>query len=192
MSKCNCNELDNLRVGTRLTVTNEFMLDGLAAPALGQWLRSLGSRVFACLLLVLGAPLLLCIWAWRKFVTGAAVWQWQTIVALPAPKREQDWFTYQLLSFADAAGAHSMGWRFWYLQFLPGLWNVAKGDLQLWGTRPRTYAEINRLADDCRALYLQSAPGLLNEADPASETESAENWPSDLLGVLIHSHALRS
>lgn len=187
------NELDNLRVGARLTVTNEFLLDHLATPPLGQWVRRLSSRVFASLLLVLTAPLLLCIWAWRKYITGVAVWQWQTVVALPASKREQDWMTFELLSFADspATPGEASSWRFWYLQFLPGLWNVAQGDLQFWGTRPRTYAEIKRMADDWRALYLQSRPGLLYEADPAGETESAEGWPTDLLSALIRSHAAR-
>jgi dTDP-glucose pyrophosphorylase len=179
------NELDNLRMGTRFTITDDFALDRLAAPSWKQIGRRGIERVLAGGLLLLAAPLLLFCWLWRKGET-----QSQSVVALPAPAREEDWMTYELLSFADALPPRG-SWRFWLHYVLPGLWNVLNGDLLLWGTRPRTYAEISRLPDECRIAYLQSTPGLLYADDASSASEPAGAWPKDVLNVLIHQHSAR-
>jgi lipopolysaccharide/colanic/teichoic acid biosynthesis glycosyltransferase len=117
-------------------------------------------------LLLLAAPVLLLTALWLKLWRGGRVLHARRAVRLPAFRRGGGRATFNLWSFSTArrrGGRGEAGWRHFFLDFLPGLVNVARGDLRLVGLPPRTSTEVEQLGPDWQALYLRSKAGLVSE-----------------------------
>lgn len=185
------NRLINVRVGTAVSVADEFILGDVADSHLREWLSGALSRVIAVALLALTWPVLLATALCLKLMRNGPALHRRGVVRLPAPPDEAAWREFYLWSFSpDAAPGENGGVRDLLLRFLPALVNVAKGELHLVGVPPRTRGEIRGLPHDWQALYLRAKSGIVTEASvhcgdapTPDELYSAEAFYSVTAGV---------
>jgi lipopolysaccharide/colanic/teichoic acid biosynthesis glycosyltransferase len=179
-----CLELDNVLVdrnrvargfaGSPVRVEVGCAVASLAEGALSRCAGGLLSRVVGLVLLVQVVPVLLLVALFLKLTRRGRVLHRTGVVRLPAVRRGKRWETFRLWSFCPRGGSGQAGVRHFFLEFLPGLVNVARGDLRLVGLPPRTPEEVRLLGPDWQAFYLQGKTGILSENLLASETASEE------------------
>ncbi|MEW6756495.1 MAG: NDP-sugar synthase, partial [Candidatus Latescibacterota bacterium] len=158
-------QLTNVRMGTSLAVTEDFVLGSVTDTPVRRWLSQLPARVVAVGMLAAFLPLLAGVGIVLKVRRGWALQRRQT-VRLPVRGAAGRWPTFTLRTFEEGAGARvRRGWRDVLLRFLPGLASVVRGDLRLVGVRPRAPQEVAALPPVWRDLYLNSQAGLVCEAD---------------------------
>lgn len=157
------NRLANVRVGAAITVTDNFILGNFVENKIGQAMRSAVSRLAALVLLVLLSPVLLLVWLGRLLGSGPAVRRKE---AVRLPQEGADFHTYHLLTFCSSPERHAAtgGAHEFFLHFLPGLINAARGHLSFVGVAPRGAGEIEQLPRDWKRLYLGSTGGLITES----------------------------
>ncbi|MCW5967416.1 MAG: NDP-sugar synthase [Blastocatellales bacterium] len=165
------NRLINVRVGIAVSVADNFILGSLSDEHIGNWANGLISKVLGLFLLVIAAPLILITAIWLKLARRGTLLHYTDAIKLPAQNEEHEWRTYRLLSFAprtsetpNIGASPASGWRDVFLFLLPGLINVARGDLRMVGVAPRSRDEVLALSSDWRALYLSAKGGLITEA----------------------------
>ena len=165
------NRLVNIRVGTDVTVTDDFILGSLFTRSFPQLARDWLSRLIALLLLLGLWPVLVLTAVFLRVTRSGPVLSTQEVVRLPVSPGQVARPTFPLWSFAWVQNSETeksnkplTGIRHLLFEFLPGLINVAKGDLHLVGVASRTQAMIDDLPLEWRALYLQSKAGLISEA----------------------------
>jgi lipopolysaccharide/colanic/teichoic acid biosynthesis glycosyltransferase len=175
------NRLINVRFGSEVTITEDFILGSLSEKRLQNWLKKVLSQLLAAGLLILLLPLFVFIVIYLKlFRKNEPLLYKAEKVRLPAPSDSILWRTFALISFCHqttssqegqlpetsklTAGIATARWRDFLLRFIPALFNVARGELRFVGVTPRTTNEINRLPDDWRSIYLKSKPGIVTEA----------------------------
>jgi hypothetical protein len=175
----NC--LINVRVGSEITIREDFILGSLADKQLRRGWNRILSQATAILLLLPALPIIAILALYIKlrrsgtvFTTGGPV------VRLPAGSDPASWKTFALVSLYGTETASEKngptldpdpnktagppaGWRHFFLIFLPALINIARGDLRFAGVPPRTAQEIENLPRDWQALYLKSKPGIVTE-----------------------------
>lgn len=166
------NRLINVQIGAAVTVADNFILGSLTERRLQPWLAGIFSQLVALALLAVTWPLLVLTALWLKLTRPGPVLHKKEVVRLPAPSEETGWRTFSLWSFCpDGAteGARRLctgsGLSDFFLHFLPGLINVARGELRFVGVPPRRREEIGALSQDWQALYLRAKAGLVTEAD---------------------------
>jgi len=188
----NC--LINVRFDTTVSISENFILGGTSGPGIGQWLSRVFSQGIALLLLLVSWPVILATALVLSLVRRGPVVFKKEAIQLPAPTDEAQWHTFSLLSFArdnkDEGRGGRSSLKHLFLQFLPGLINIAKGNLRFVGVSPRTKEEVKALSQDWRALYLKTKPGIVSEAyvnygDTPSEDElyAAEAFYSVTAGI---------
>jgi len=169
------NRLVNARFDSEMHITDPFILSGMKDRQVRKWLSGVFSKVFAGILLMTTLPFFPFV-AWHagslrsgRFLTK------KKAVRLPAPHDPALWDVYDLLSFppcdeqptdkesSDTKGGDDLI-RHFLLTFLPGLINVAKGDLQIVGVAPRSPEDVSLLEDEWSETYLRSKAGLITEA----------------------------
>ena len=165
----------DVRRGQEAHVEDDALLSSISAHALGARLNGLFSRTAATAALALTWPLLLATAAALKAWRGGPVFTSHERVRLPAPADVSRWRTFPLWSFnvdtkGDPESRLLAGVRDVLFRVLPGLVNVARGDLRIVGVPPRSAAEVLSLPEDWRALYLGSKAGLINETSLVSPT----------------------
>jgi lipopolysaccharide/colanic/teichoic acid biosynthesis glycosyltransferase len=157
------NRLVNVRFGVAVSVTDDFILGSMADRQFGKWFSSIVSRLVAALLLIVTWPVLLLTALFLKVFRKGPVLNKTEVVELPADIDEIGWRTFGRWSFSANANG-SAGFRSLFLDFLPALVNVARGEMRFVGVRPRTRQEIQALPHDWRALYLKAKSGIVSEA----------------------------
>jgi len=165
------NRLISVQAGTAITVTDNFILASMQENPIHRSLMLWTSQLTGMVLLVALLPLLLLTLFWLLLTRRGPVLYRRRKVRLPAPPEEPGlWKTYRLWSFEaePPAGLRTVPWRHrgwddFFLRFLPGLVNVAKGELRFVGVPPRDEMEIGHLTADWRAVYLASKAGLVDE-----------------------------
>ncbi|MDP8228661.1 MAG: sugar transferase, partial [Candidatus Electryoneaceae bacterium] len=70
----------------------------------------------------------------------------------------------QLVNTVPESQADPNARRDFFLRFLPGLINIAKGELSFVGVAPRIQEEIESMPLDWKELYIQAKTGLITEA----------------------------
>ncbi|MBW1869122.1 MAG: sugar transferase, partial [Deltaproteobacteria bacterium] len=188
------NRLINVRFGAAVSISENFILGGTKDPGIGHWLsRVLSQAVAALLLLLLWPVLLITALLLRVGRRGPVVFKKEAL-RLPAPTDQTQWRTFTLLSFAqdgnDMQKERGSALKHFLLRFLPGLINVAKGNLRIIGVSPRTEEDVKTLSQDWLALYLKTKAGLVSEAyinygDTPTEDElyTAEAFYSVTAGI---------
>ncbi|MBN2297081.1 MAG: sugar transferase [Deltaproteobacteria bacterium] len=168
------NRLINVRFDSEVLITDPFILSSMKDRQVRKWLSGVFSQVFACVLLMITLPFFPVI-AWHagslrsnRFMTS------KKAVKLPASNDPAMWNIYDLLSFPPYEkhfentnlkkdpGRQIL--EHLLLTFLPGLINVARGDLQIIGVAPRTPEEVSMLDEEWREVYLKSKAGLITES----------------------------
>lgn len=139
----------------------------LAGDSLAPVAGRLVSMGIGLVLLLLAALPLLVVSAILKMKRPGAVRRLRRAIHLPTTPDERCWSTFDLWSFGSSAdegegGREQPDMRHFFLQFLPALVNVARGDLRLVGLPPRAPDEVRRLAPDWRALYLRGRVGIIS------------------------------
>jgi lipopolysaccharide/colanic/teichoic acid biosynthesis glycosyltransferase len=151
--------------GNTLRVAEDCAVADLRDSCLGRWAGRLVSMALGLVLLLAAAPLLLLTALVLKLWRRGPVLHVTRVVRLPARRGDSSWSTYGLWRFCPPTGqSASPGARHFLLQFLPALFNVARGDLNLVGLPPRTPGEVQRLWPDWQGLYLQARAGVVSEA----------------------------
>lgn len=176
------NRLINVRLGSEITITEDFILGNLAEKGIQEWFKKILSQLLAAALLVCLLPLYMAVIPGLKlFRKKGPLFHKTEKVRLPAGPDEVYWRMFSLVSFSPEAsskkitGAHiepdrqkigryPVGWRNLFLCFLPALINVARGELRFVGVTPRTIEEIKTLPRDWKSLYLKSKAGIISEA----------------------------
>lgn len=120
------------------------------------------SRVAAWMLLIFFSPLMLLVILARGCVARGRVLDTKRMVSLPASRNPRTWTYFDRFSFGDASGRGRIAQ--WLMSDLPGLLNVAAGDMFLVGVPARTAEEVQALEPEWRDLYLGSKVGLITEA----------------------------
>ena len=186
------NRLVNARIGSRITVTEDFILAGLSEGHIREWWKTKISQAVATVLLLLLLPFFLVIASYLKLTRKGPLFYKKEAVRLPAESDQELWHTFKLYSFlppADrsasgdragegAAAASSdmlSGWRDVVYRFIPNLLSVARGGLRFVGVVPRNGEEIKALASDWQVLYLKSKPGIVTETLVNFGTHPAED-----------------
>jgi len=161
----NQNRLVNVRLGTEITITEDIILGSMAKKIpVVLWWKKLFSRTIAFNLILLTLPLFLIISLCLKIFRNGNVFYTKKAVQLPADPDMALWRTFSLFSYSNPDMAQKTGLRDLFFRFLPGLINIAKGNLHFVGVQPRTPEEINALPQEWRSLYLNSKPGVITEA----------------------------
>lgn len=187
------NLLVNVRLGAAVPITDDFILGSLSENHFRAGIGRIISRGSAILLLGILWPVMAITALWLKLIRSGPVLIKRELIKLPAPAVESQWKTYHLWSFHQHPSESQMensplGQLF--LHFLPGLVNVARGEIRFVGVRPRTRAELKRLPHDWQSLVLHSKAGLITEAETLygshpddDELYSAEAFYSATAGI---------
>jgi hypothetical protein len=175
----NC--LINVRVGSEITIREDFILGSLAEKQLRRGWNQIASQLTAILLLLPALPIIAILALYFKLKgSGSVFTNGGPVVRLPAGSDPASWKTFALISLYGTQPASvkngsasdpdpnktpgpPVGWRHFFLIFLPALINIARGDLRFVGVPPRAAQEIENLPRDWRALYLKSKPGIVTE-----------------------------
>ena len=176
----NC--LINVRVGSEITIREDFILGSLADKQLRRGWNRILSQATAILLLLPALPIIAILALYFKFKgSGTVFTAGGPVVRLPAGSDPASWKTFALVSLYGTETASvkngsasdpdpnktagpPAGWRHFFLIFLPALINIARGDLRFAGVPPRAAEEIQNLPHDWRVLYLKSKAGVVSES----------------------------
>jgi hypothetical protein len=175
----NC--LINVRVGSEITIREDFILGSLAEKQLRRGWNRIVSQSVAILLLMPALPIVAGLALYLKLRRPEPVFSTRPVVRLPAGSDSMSWKTLALISLyprklpsgektSESVSSPSQsegvptGWRHFFLIFLPALINIAQGELRFVGVPPRTARDIQDLPQDWRAIYLKSKPGIVTEA----------------------------
>lgn len=150
--------LAHIKHQTCLSIKDDFILCELSSPSFQGFLFRSLRQVSAALLLILSAPLYLCL---RLSCTLES----REVVAVPTLTPSNHWRTFHLYSFKKRAS-----WIPSILYKLPMLWGLLQGELNYVGLKPRTVEEIKEMPTDWRALFLKAKIGLLNPESVELET----------------------
>lgn len=186
------NRLINTRLGADVVVPEAFILGSMGEDTIRRKAVHVLRRLSAGLLLASIWPALVATALTLKFGRKGPVVFRKKAVRLPARHERSLWETYDLLSFLP----HHKRAQSWigdlFLNFLPGLVNVARGHLSVVGLPTRTLDEIATLPDEWRELYVSCRAGLVNESDviydetpTGEEAFAAEVYYSVKMG-LVH------
>jgi NDP-sugar pyrophosphorylase family protein len=174
----NC--LINVRVGSEITIQEDFILGSLAEKQLRHGWNRIFSQATAILLLIPALPIIAGLALYLKLRRSEPVFTTRPVVRLPAGSDPLSWKIFALISLYNRklpsrkmgseagpspikSGRLPAGWRHFFLIFLPALINIARGELRFVGVPPRTAEEIQDLPQDWRALYLKSKPSIVTE-----------------------------
>lgn len=154
------------RHGSDVIMTDSFILGDIRHKQVRKWLSGLFSRCFALVLLVLAAPILPLTLLYAKSRGAMKGGPEKQVVKLPAAYNPALWKTYSLISLAPPrTGEKSQTvLSHFFLEFIPGLFNVLRGDLQIIGVKPCTREEILARGRDWQTVYLKSKAGLITES----------------------------
>ena len=174
----NC--LVNVRVGSEITVYEDFILGSLAEKQLRRGWSRMISQAAAVLMMIPALPIIAGLTIYLKLTRRGGGFFDRSVVRLPAGSDPVSWRTFSPVNFdvrggrpgdespaspgsPGSAASCPAGWRHFSLVFLPALINIARGELRFVGVPPRTAKEIQELPRDWRALYLKSKPGVITE-----------------------------
>jgi NDP-sugar pyrophosphorylase family protein len=162
------NLLVNVRLDASVDISENFLLGRLERPNRQTMIHKAFQRVLALLLMIVLFPIFLVstiCWLIRgvPFVTIE-------VVELPVDEKPGALGTCPLLCVGRDAWsvARPAGWSAFLRQFLPGLFAVIAGHMNLVGMPPRTVKEVEALPEDWRAIYFRGKSGLITEAGTTS------------------------
>lgn len=176
------NRLINVRLGSEVTITEDFLLGSLSEKNISEWIRKILSQMTAAGLILLLFPLFVVLMIGLKLFRGKGPWIFRRDkIRIPAHPDQALWRPYPFFSLcrntavetAVESKGHGLmrriaeypvGWRDFFLRFLPALINVARGELRFVGVTPRNIQEIEALSHDVRSIYLKSKAGIVSDA----------------------------
>jgi lipopolysaccharide/colanic/teichoic acid biosynthesis glycosyltransferase len=181
-------------------VEDACAVSSLAGDSIASVAVRMVSMGVGFVLLLLAALPLLGVAAILKIKRKGTVCRSRCALRLPTKHDDRAWTTFELWSFCSSAedgedSGQRPDLRHLFLQFLPALVNVARGDLCLVGLPARTPDEVRSLAPDWRALYLRSKAGILNVTlidleFPTEEEAYAAEGGYAVAGGLLHDFGL--
>ncbi|MCB1134644.1 MAG: sugar transferase [Chlamydiia bacterium] len=139
----------NTKDRLEIPLTDDVIVSELLRFSFRRQLFHFIERIVALGLLTLLAPLLVCI---APFVQI----QRRICLSLPANFPEARWKSFERLLWTSRAGALRLPE---WIQQLPTLWNIVRGEMHFVGVKPRPIEEVRKLPTDWRSLYLGSKAG---------------------------------
>ena len=162
------NQLVNVKVGGGVSIPDRYVLGSITERQFRGWMVTAACRLIAGAILFIASPLLLGMVLIGKLRRQGPTLVRRKVVRQPSSPEPAAWRTYDLLSLASGGGAAQRrvepGPLDFLFRFLPGLVNVARGELAFVGLPPRSKEEIAALPEDWRDLYLETKAGLVTEA----------------------------
>lgn len=161
------NNLINARLGTHLHIADDFIIGALSHRRLSKQGFRFFSRIAAMVALLFIWPVLIALaLALKCGRNGPVCWR-KEVVRLPMGPDESQWRTFKLWSFRPEplTPGRNHGLNDFFLCFLPGLINIACGDMDFIGVPPRSREEVRELPSDWKALYIRSRVGIVTELD---------------------------
>ena len=163
------NHLIDVRLGVELSIDDELLLASASSRAIGARFGKLLARGSAIVTLLFTWPILLITAFVLAMTRSERALRSTEVVRLPAPSHIARWKTYRqwrfdVVSKVAQGGEACGGIRHLLFSFLPGLINVARGELRFVGVPPLSTTAIRDLPEDWRTLYLRSKAGLITEA----------------------------
>lgn len=160
------NHVVNTRLGANCHVRENFLVGSMEVGPIHDWIAGAISRIAALGLLVGGTPIMMLTAGYLKLFRSGPVLFHKEYVRLPASPDRISWPVCQRWSFrSDADGQRRSGIiSMLLLEFLPALFDIAKGDLHFVGVAPRTVEQLSQLPVDWRELVLRSKAGIVTEA----------------------------
>lgn len=156
--------LYNARLSAGIKLTDRSLLGPVLHLKIVEQLSRYVSRVACGCALALLSPILLAVAGWVKATRRGPVFIRRRSVSIPASTDPREWCFFDRISFIDSEAQPLSELSRILLIDLPGLFNVARGEMNLVGTPARTAAEIYALEPDWRTLYLRSKAGLVTES----------------------------
>jgi NDP-sugar pyrophosphorylase family protein len=145
--------LINSNQETFALIKNDFVISEFHPFSFQGLLLDLMTRAFSLFLIFLFSPLLCLLFLNHKVKK-------RKVLYLPASPLENQWKTYNLLSFKRKDKRATTK----FFELLPSLINIVKGELGFVGVSPRTPEEVRLLPPEWRKIYLKSKSGLITEA----------------------------
>jgi len=169
------NLLVNVRLDASIDVTEDFLLGRLDRPGRSTGIGRIAQSILAAFLVILFLPIsilsaLYYLLARRKSYSSIEM------LELPVDEKQYPLRTYSLPCLgSDAWSVHrSAGWSAFTRQFLPGLFAVVAGRINLVGLPPRTLQQAHDLSEDWRTMYIAGSAGLITESAIASSDSHDE------------------
>lgn len=175
------NRIINLAIGGAVDVADDFILGNIGDLGLGIRLRNLFWRLVAAIVLTGSLPVTLILVAVLAVARRGELLFRREGVRLPTDRAPETLETFDLLTFRRKTsprpndGGPSLAHLF--LDFLPGLMAVIRGDISMVGLPVRSSEEVRRMFPDWQRLYLKGRVGLISETlvawgDTASDEEA--------------------
>ena len=156
------NRLVNFSLGASVQVGEAFILGSMERSGFKALLHNLFDRLLAALLLVLGSPLLGLALLTRYLAKGKqTLFTTSRVVKLPLEGNPGQYAGFRLYSLT---GRPRRGLDDIMYRFLPGLFNVVKGDLSLAGLAPISPQSLARMPPERIEIYSRAKAGLVEEA----------------------------
>jgi len=149
--------ITHIDLATPVVVADDFILGDLQVGYWQSACSALIRRSAAAFLLLAGMPFLLATCAVRKWKFRKDIWK-KRIISVPNRHSGRE-KTFALWSLDTEEPSHSR--RHLVHQFMPALWNVARGHMRFVGLPPRTDEELCALPHDWRQLYSDAHLGIL-------------------------------
>jgi NDP-sugar pyrophosphorylase family protein len=162
------NLLVNVRLDASVDISENFLLGRLDRPSRRTMVGTAFQSALALLLLIVFSPVLLI--SSMYWLIRGVPFKTIEVIELPADDKPGAFATCPLLCVgADAWSVpRTAGWSAFLRQFLPGLFAVVAGHMDLVGMPPRTIAETEALPEDWRLIYVRGKSGLITEAGTTS------------------------
>jgi hypothetical protein len=173
----------NAGLGVSVALTDPLILSQVAdeAPSDRAW-RSV-ERVFGALMVLVFLPVLLVTAGVLGILrAGPVLFRPEVRRGGAASRASTPARTFRLFTFDPAYGQAGLRSprpglaKDLLLRVLPGMVNVARGELSVVGVEPRSSETVSGLPTEWREAYLQARPGLVTEADAAGAGPIGEEF----------------
>ncbi len=157
------NHLFNTRIGAAIHDVDHVLLAHLSGPPLGSWLGLCRECLLAALLLAVAWPVLVGMLLWKLVRSQQWPLEARELLAQPAFRRPERWrpFRQWTLKGDPRPGQVARPRRQFFHVFLPGLWNVMRGELCMTGPSPLTLEQARQVAPE-NPERLRRKPGLIH------------------------------
>jgi len=162
------NQLFSLRLGTSVTLAEDFILGNLSEGRFKVWWGNQMNRLLAGLMLIICSPILVMTAVCLKLFRKGPVFYSQNVISLPARSERDLKQTFSLLSFVSPSDLKTRtkwtGLQDFLMRFLPGLISVVAGHLRTVGVESLTPTALSSMDNSWKSLYIKTHGGLISES----------------------------
>jgi NDP-sugar pyrophosphorylase family protein len=169
------NLLVNVRLDASVDISENFLLGRLDQPQRNGFPGKSLQGIVAVFLILIFLPITILSWIYYVLIRRLPYTS-VPMVCLPVDEQPFVLEAFALPCLGEDAWsvARLAGWEAFCRQFLPGLFAVVRGHLNLVGLPPRSIKQVEALPEDWSAIYLAGRAGLITEAAIAATDSTDE------------------